>query len=75
MATITKTKSGTFKAILRKNNRVIKTKTFKLKKDARTWSKRIEGDQQAMAAFGSMGATITLNRNRSDPPVVCWWPG
>ncbi len=42
MATITKTKAGTFKAIIRKNSKVIKTKTFRLKKDARTWSKRIE---------------------------------
>ena len=49
MATFSKTKSGSFKAIIRKNGRVIirkngrviKTKTFRLKKDARTWSKRI----------------------------------
>ncbi len=62
MATITKTKAGSFKAIIRKNNRVIKTKTFRLKKDARTWSKRIEGDRDAMAAFGSPGASITFNQ-------------
>ena len=62
MATITKTKAGTFKAIIRKNNRTIKTKTFKLKKDVRTWAKRIEGGQQAMAAFGSFGATVTFSQ-------------
>ena len=61
MATISKTKSGSFKAIIRKNGRVIKTKTFRLKKDARTWSKRIEGDRDAMAAFGSPGAVIAFN--------------
>ena len=61
MATISKTKSGSFKAIIRKNSRVIKTKAFRLKKDARTWSKRIEGDRDAMAAFGSPGAAITFN--------------
>ena len=62
MATITKTKAGTFKAIIRKNNRVIKTKTFRLKKDACTWSKRIEGDRDAMMAFGSPGASIQFNQ-------------
>ena len=62
MATITKTKAGTFKAIIRKNNRIIKTKTFRLKKDARTWSKRIEGDRDAMMAFGSPGASIQFNQ-------------
>jgi hypothetical protein len=61
MATISKTKSGSFKAIIRKNGRVIKTKTFRLKKDARTWSKRIEGDRDAMAAFGSPGVVIAFN--------------
>ena len=62
MATITKTKAGTFKAIIRKNNRIIKTKTFRLKKDARTWSKRIEGDRDAMMTFGSPGASIQFNQ-------------
>ena len=61
-ATITKTKAGTFKAIIRKNSKVIKTKTFRLKKDARTWSKRIEGDRDAMTAFGSPGASIQFNQ-------------
>ncbi len=36
MATIIKNKSGSFKAIIRKNGRTTKTKTFKFKKDART---------------------------------------
>ncbi|WP_457667711.1 tyrosine-type recombinase/integrase [Thiolapillus sp.] len=58
MATITKTKSGSFKAIIRKNGRTIKTKTFKFKKDARTWATRIEGDRDAMAAYGMPGASI-----------------
>jgi hypothetical protein len=62
MATITKTKAGTFKAIIRKNNRVIKTKIFRLKKDARTWSKRIEGNRDAMTAFVSPCASIQFNQ-------------
>ncbi len=58
MATITKTKSGSFKAIIRKNGRTIKTKTFKYKKAARAWANRIEGDREAMAAYGLAGASI-----------------
>ena len=41
MATITKTKAGTFKAVIRKNQKIIKTKTFKLKKSARDWAQKI----------------------------------
>ena len=85
MATITKTPAGTFKAIIRKNNRVIKTKTFRLKKDARTWSKRIEGDRDAMTAYGSPGAGIKFTqladeyldqwtgRDKSLPQKVSFW--
>lgn len=58
MATITKTKSGSFKAIIRKNGRTIKTKTFQHKKTARAWATRIEGDREAMAAYGMPGAGI-----------------
>ena len=43
MATVTKTAAGTFKAIIRKNGRILKTKTFKKKSLARTWVNRIEG--------------------------------
>ena len=62
MATISKTPAGTFKAIIRKHGRVIKTKTFKLKKHARQWAQRIEGDKDAMNAFGLPGASMTLSQ-------------
>ena len=85
MVTITKTSAGTFKAIIRNKNRVIKTKTFRLKKDARTWSKSIEGDRDAMTAYGSPGAAIKFTqladeyldhwtgRDKSLPQKVAFW--
>lgn len=85
MATITKTPAGSFKAIIRKNSKVIKTKTFRYKRDARTWAMRIEGDQQAIAAFESPSAGITFDqladeylnqwqgRDVSVPAKVAFW--
>ena len=61
MATIIKTTAGTFKAIIRRNGRLVKTQTFKRKQDARTWAQRIEGNKRALAAYGLSGATITFN--------------
>lgn len=61
MSTITKTKAGTFKAIIRKNQRVIKTKTFKLKKKARQWAQKIEGDSDLIALYGNDGAMMTFS--------------
>ena len=54
MATIYKTAYGTYKAIIRKNGRTIKTQSFKLKKDARAWATRIEGDRDAMTQTPSI---------------------
>ena len=50
MASIVKTPSGKFKAIIRKNGRLLKTKTFSRKTDAKAWAARIEGDRQMLAA-------------------------
>ncbi|MBG7602713.1 MAG: hypothetical protein IZT60_09235, partial [Gammaproteobacteria bacterium] len=71
MATITKTKAGTFKAIIRKNQRVIKTKTFKLKKNARQWAKKIEGDSDLIALYGSDGAMMTFSSLADE--YEKWW--
>ena len=61
MATIIKTPAGTFRAIIRTNNKAI-TKTFKLKKLATAWAKRIEGDADLMAATGMKGASVPFSK-------------
>ena len=58
MASIVKTPSGKFKAIIRKNGRLLKTKTFSRKTDAKAWAARIEGDRQMLAAYGIGGASM-----------------
>ena len=65
MPTITKLNkpSGTrYKAIIRHNGRTIKTKTFRVKRDAQTWAKRIEGDLSEVEALGSPGARILFKK-------------
>src|SRR5450830_1896805 len=44
MATIVKTPSGTWKAVIRKTGWPTTVKTFRLKKDAEDWSRRAEDD-------------------------------
>ena len=61
MATITKTPAGTFRAIIRTKNKTI-TKIFKLKKLAKAWALRIEGDEDLMAATGCKGASIPFSQ-------------
>lgn len=61
MATIIKTPAGTFRAIIRTKNKSI-TKTFKLKKLATAWAKRIEGDADLLAATGMSGAFIPFSK-------------
>ena len=61
MATISSTPNGKFKAILRSpKGRYLQSKTFARKPDARTWAKRMEGDQEAMEALGESCARITF---------------
>ncbi len=65
MATIVKLqrKCGVrYKAIIRNGQRIIKTKVFEKKADARQWSRSIEGDRDLMDKLGSLTGAITLNR-------------
>lgn len=62
MATIANLPNGKFKAIIRKDGRILKTKTFQKKSNARTWAKRIEADQEALYALGLTGTKITLKK-------------
>lgn len=63
MATIAKTKSGKYKAVIRDpKGRHLKSKTFTRKTDARIWARRIEADREKMAALDSAGATITVRK-------------
>lgn len=89
MATIAKIqrKGGVaFKAIIRdRTGRPIKSKTFTRKTDARAWAKRIEGDQEKIAALGAPGAGIRVKqlvreyeeqwsaKDKSTLPRVRWW--
>lgn len=50
-----------FKAIIRQRGRILKTKTFTRKADARIWAKRIEADIEMMEALGSPGASLILS--------------
>ena len=69
MATIAKIqrKSGVaFKAIIRdRTGRPIKSKTFTRKTDARAWAKRIEGDQEKIAAPAVRLAPASASSNSS----------
>lgn len=61
MAYISNTDSGKFKATIRQNGRVIKTKTFSTKTLAKKWAQGIESDQEAIEAFKLPGARIKLS--------------
>ena len=50
MATIVKTPSGTWKAMIRKNGWPTSTKTFRTKRDAEDWSRRTE-DEMVRGVF------------------------
>ena len=52
--------STTFKAIVRHNGRVLRTKTFKKMGDARTWGRKLESDLAKVTATGYKGAALTL---------------
>ena len=63
MATIAKIKTASgfkYKAIIKKNGKPLKSKTFTRKGDARTWAARIEADREFMDALGCSGAGLTL---------------
>jgi hypothetical protein len=50
MATIAKTPSGTWKVLIRKTGRPASIKTFRTKRDAEDWGRRVE-DKMARGAF------------------------
>jgi len=61
MAYIYKTNSNKYKAVIRENGLVIKTKTFTTEKLAKAWSLGVESDQERMEAFKLPGARIRLS--------------
>ncbi len=71
MATFVKTPSGKFKAVIRKNGLVLKTKTFSRKADAKMWASRIEGDRDLVALYGTVEAAM-LFRDLADEYDVQW---
>ena len=88
MATISKTQraqSVTYRAIVKRNGVVVKTKCFKTKTAARMWAKRIESDAEFMEALGEKGARLPLSevaqqylddwsgRAHSRKYQVNWW--
>ena len=58
MATIARLKQGgkvvSYKAIIKHNGKILKTKRFKLKGAAQTWAKRVEADLEMMEATRSL---------------------
>jgi integrase len=89
MATIAKVQSATkgvrYKAIVRRNGVILKTKTFATKTNARTWARRIENDAEAIEALDREGARLTFEalareylhqwngKSRATPNKVAWW--
>jgi len=71
MASFVKTPSGKHKAIIRKNGRLLKTKTFTRKTDAKAWAARIEGDREKLAAYGIAGASMPF-RELADEYDAQW---
>ena len=75
-----------FKAIVRdRTGRPFKSNTSNRKTDARAWAKRIEGDQEKIAALGAPGAGNRVKqlvceyqeqwsaKDKSTLPRVRWW--
>ncbi len=63
MATIAKLQKKTgirYRFYIKCAGRVLKTKTFRLKRDAVVWAKSLEADQDRMESLGSPGAGMTL---------------
>ena len=86
MATIRKTSSGKFKAVIcARDGAYLKSKTFARKGDAVAWARRIEADREHVEALGTEGARRTLNelsnlylldwsgRDKGRGGRVAWW--
>ncbi len=50
-----------YKAVLKRGDHVLKTKTFTKQQLARTWLKKMEADQETITALGLAGARKTLS--------------
>jgi integrase len=62
-----KNKKGyAWKATIKKNSRILKSKTFASKEHAKVWALSIESDFEKMEAMGSPGANITLSKLADD---------
>jgi hypothetical protein len=71
MATIRKTPAGNYQVIIKKRSKTLKTKTFKLKKHAREWAQKFEGDSDLVALYGTTGATVAFDKLADE--YVDWW--
>lgn len=63
MATIAKIQKSSgirYKAIIKHDGRILKTKTFTRKTDAKAWAKGVEADQERLEALDTAGAVMTL---------------
>lgn len=75
MATIVKTSSGTWKALIRKTGWPATAKTFRTKRDAEDWARRTEDEmvrgvyiQRAPAERMTVEAALTRSSRKSRPP-------
>jgi hypothetical protein len=50
-----------YQAIVKRDGHILKTKIFRLKRDAQAWAKSIEADQDRMESLDSPGAGMTLD--------------
>jgi hypothetical protein len=50
-----------YKAVLKRGDHVLKTKTFKKQQLARTWLRAMETNQETITALGLPGARTTLS--------------
>ncbi len=74
MATLAKIprKGGfSWKAIVKRRGRIVKTKTFRSKSMAREWARQIEGDLQKVDAFDDPGHRYTVS-NLAEQYLAMW---
>jgi hypothetical protein len=75
-----------YKAVIKLNGRIVKTKTFKTKTAVSTWAKQAEGNLDYLDALGLPGASITVEelakeylkqawrgKDHLRPARVMWW--
>ena len=61
IAKVPRIRGYAWKAIVKRDGLILKTKTFKTKTAARAWARRIEADSEMMDALGEVGARLTLD--------------